>query len=165
MTFRSPAGTEVKTFVISESEEPVEVGECHLDFARDRRVQGFVEIRVGGVLILGRENSDTIDALWSLLLAFLEDFLEGGEGALRFPERRYVLGLKRIPGGNVVVKFEDQEERRTALGREKDVLEGLLSGAVDFFGSVLETFPKEEWSYRRDFNTAVRLSEECARIR
>ncbi|MGW6965864.1 hypothetical protein ACWGET_17655 [Streptomyces zaomyceticus] len=156
---------EVRTYLQSDSGELVSIDLSGNEFHRDRYVQGAVEFRVGDVLLLGRENIDTIDALWSLMLSCLEAFMAGGTGVLRFPERMYVLTLKRIRPGNVLVRFDGPVEKRTAAGNEKDVLDGLLAGAVDFFAAVLESSPKDEWSYRRDLNAALRLREECSRMR
>ncbi|WP_189545493.1 hypothetical protein [Streptomyces gelaticus] len=151
---------EVRTFVVSDSGEFIPIESCGISFSRDRRIQGAIEFCVDGVQIFGRNDIDTIDALWSLILTYLEHFIAGEGGVLNFPERSFMLDLKRVSGGNVVVKFVGRDEKRTALSREKAVLGALASGAVEFFSAVLNSSPKEEWSYRRDLGAAVRLHEE-----
>ncbi|MEV6398104.1 hypothetical protein AB0M39_25585 [Streptomyces sp. NPDC051907] len=103
-------------------------------------------------------------ALWSLLLTYIEGFMAGQSGELNFPERRFTFALKRVACGRILVKFADREGKRAVLSREKDVLEALASGAVEFFSAILDGSPKDEWSYRRDLNAAVRLQEECSSV-
>ncbi|WP_327105065.1 hypothetical protein [Nonomuraea glycinis] len=152
--------TKVSTAVLVEPGESVPVEKCGTHFSRDNYVQGAIELTVDGVQVLGDEESDTIDALWSLIVTDLESFLAGEDVVIRFPERRYILALERASGGRVVVRFVDGDRVRTAVGRTRSVLEALTSGAVDFFNAVLSTYPVEEWTYRRDLNAAVRLYEQ-----
>ncbi|MEU5992344.1 hypothetical protein ABZ806_25520 [Spirillospora sp. NPDC047418] len=151
-----PAAVEVRTFVVI-GEEAVPVEGCGISFSRDDYVQGAIELHVDGVLIIGRDEIDTIDALWSLLLTYLERFAAGGGGVFNFPERRYVLNLKRVSGARVLVTFESGLDRRRAVASEKSVVCGLAAGAVKFFGAVLSFAPIAEWSYRRDFNLAMEM--------
>lgn len=136
------------------------VEKCGTPFSRDKYIQGAIELTVEGVRILGCEESDTIDALWSLIVTDLERFVAGEDVVIRFPERRYMLALKRASRGRVVVRFVDIDRVRTAVGRTRSVLEALASGAADFFNAVLSTHPVDEWTYRRDLNAAVRLYEQ-----
>ncbi|MFI1535975.1 hypothetical protein [Streptomyces anandii] len=158
------ASTTVKTSVVCDSGELALADSCGISFSRDRHVQGAIELRLKGVLILGQDEVDTIDALWSLLLTYLENFIAGGQGTFSFPERRFTLVLKRMPGGAVAVKFTNEGIRRSVVLSEKSALRVLTSGAVEFFSAVLRCSPKDEWSYRRDLNTAVRLREELSGI-
>lgn len=152
----------VRTLVVAHSGELVPVESCDVQFCRDRCIQGVIEFYVDGIRILGHEDVDTIDALWSLMLTSLKTFIGGEDVVINFPECRYMLVLKRISGGRVVVKFVDRDEERVASGRIRNVLEALTRGAVDFFEAALNTLPVDEWTYRRDFNAAVRLHEESA---
>ncbi|GIG93225.1 hypothetical protein [Plantactinospora endophytica] len=162
---RNTAGTvRAKTFVLCGTGEPVPVGACEITFARDRRVQGFIQLYIDDHLILGPDTNDTIDALWSLMVTYVADFMQGRIGVLNFPERRFTFALDRVGRGNALVRFVDQEEKRTALSGEKELLEALTSGAVEFFSAVLESSPIDEWSYRRDLNTALRLRQECSAL-
>ncbi|MGI5420484.1 hypothetical protein [Actinomadura luteofluorescens] len=147
---------EVRTFVIT-GEDSVPVEGCGLSFSRDDHVQGAIELHVNGVPILGRDEIDTIDALWSLLLTYLERFAAGKEEVFNFPERRWTLNLERVSGARVLVTFEDGLDRRRTVASEKSVVCGLAAGAVKFFGAVLSFAPIEEWSYRRDFNLAMKM--------
>ncbi|GAA4372888.1 hypothetical protein GCM10023088_27050 [Actinomadura verrucosospora] len=148
--------SEARTFVVV-GEKIVPVEGCGLSFSRDDRVQGAIELRVNEVPILGRDEVDTIDALWSLLLTYLENFAAGREEVFNFPERRFMLNLKRVSGARVLVTFENGLDRRRVVASEKSVVCGLAAGAVKFFGAVLSFAPKEEWSYRRDFDLAMKM--------
>ncbi|MEV0660615.1 hypothetical protein ACIBI3_12400 [Actinomadura luteofluorescens] len=159
-----PMTVEVRTFVII-GEESVPVERCGLSFTRDDRVQGAIELPVNGVPILGRDEIDTIDALWSLLLTYLDRFAADGEEVFNFPERRWALNLKRVSGARVLVTFENGLDRRRAVASEKSVVCGLAAGAVRFFGAVLNFAPKEEWSYRRDFNLAMKMRARYSWVR
>ncbi|WP_143662725.1 hypothetical protein [Streptomyces sp. CB03238] len=150
------------TFIVSDSGEFIPVETCGIRFCRDRRIQGAIDLQVNDTPILGRSETDTIDALWSLILTYLEHFMAGEDRVLSFPERSFTLDLKRVSGGNVVVRYANQEEKRAALISEKEILKALTSGAIKFFDAALKSSPNDEWSYRRDFNTAVRLHEECS---
>ncbi|MFE7114038.1 hypothetical protein ACFU99_01245 [Streptomyces sp. NPDC057654] len=154
----------VRSFVISASGELESIDTCDIEFHRDRRTQGGIELYVDDTLVLGRKETDTVDALWSLILTYIEGFQAGSTGVVNFPERRFTFSLTRMPRGNVLVRFTDREVKRTALGREKEVLEALTSGAVEFFNAVLNSSPKDEWSYRRDFNTATRLHDTYSSV-
>ncbi|MFE1347115.1 hypothetical protein [Streptomyces sp. NPDC058757] len=149
----------VRTFVHSAERGLVGIEESQAVFGRDLYVQGSVELRVNGVVILDRDNVDTVDALWSLFLACLGDFLEKGYGVLRFPECAYVLTLERVTGGRIVLKFEGPNAKRSASGGEREVMDGLLLGAAEFFQAVLDTSPRDEWGYRRDLGTALLLRD------
>ncbi|MFI6765427.1 hypothetical protein [Streptomyces sp. NPDC050355] len=164
MTRDKAVTVKARTFIVSGSKELVPVESCGISFSRDRRTQGGIELYVDDSLILRSSDTDTIDALWSLILTYIEGFMAGRSGVLNFPERRFTFGLKKMDRGNILVKFADREERRAALSREKDVLEALTSGAVEFFSAVLDSSPKDEWSYRRDLNAALRLHEECSSV-
>lgn len=153
---RSSMTSEARTFVVV-GEKIVPVEGCGLSFSRDDRVQGAIELRVNEVPILGRDEVDTIDALWSLLLTYLENFAAGREEVFNFPERRFMLNLKRVSGARVLVTFENGLDRRRVVASEKSVVCGLAAGAVKFFGAVLSFAPKEEWSYRRDFDLAMKM--------
>ncbi|MFJ6406304.1 hypothetical protein ACIQK9_12390 [Streptomyces hydrogenans] len=150
----------VRTFLHSAEEGLVGIEESRAVFGRDLYVQGSVELCVDGVVILARDDVDTIDSLWSFFLACLDDFLKRGYGVLRFPECAYVLTLKRVAGGRVVMKFEGPNKNRSALGGEREVIDGLLLGAVEFFQSVLDSSPRDEWGYRRDLGAALLLRSD-----
>ncbi|WP_328381808.1 hypothetical protein OHS81_01895 [Streptomyces sp. NBC_00400] len=152
----------VRTFAVSNLREftPIEISE--IAFSRDQRIQGGIELHIGDTLILGRSDTDTIDALWSLILTYIEGFMKDRSGVLNFPERGFMFSLKKMGHGDALVKFTDREDKRAAVGREKDILAALTSGAVEFFSAVLDSSPKDDWSYRRDLNTAQRLYAECS---
>ncbi|MEV5505628.1 hypothetical protein [Streptomyces orinoci] len=146
---------QLRTLVISSLGELESVQECNTRFSRDKYVQGVIELDINHIRILGCKEGDTIDALWSLLVTALENFCDGRDFVMPFPERCFVLSLSRLSGGRVVVKLESDVERRVAVGDARDVVEALAKGAVEFFQAVLRTSPKEEWSYRRDLNRAT----------
>ncbi|MFH9246528.1 hypothetical protein ACH4LK_13965 [Streptomyces lydicus] len=164
MTRDKAVTVKLRTFVVSDSREFTPIEFAGIIFSRDRRIQGGIELYVGDSLILGRSDTDTIDALWSLLLTYIEGFMAGRSGVLNFPERRFTFSLKKMGRGEILAKFTDREEKRAAVGREKDVLEALTSGAVEFFSALLGFSPRDDWSYRRDLNTAQRLHAECSRL-
>lgn len=160
MTRGNAATVKVGTLIVADSGELVPAETCRVEFSRDRRIQGAIEFQVNGQTILGRDDTDTIDALWSLLLNYLEGYVGGRRGVLNFPERRFVLSLEKKGRGNVLVKFSDRDDGRAALVGEKDVLCALVSGAIEFFSVTIASSPRDEWSYRRDLNSAVRLRQE-----
>lgn len=109
--------TEVRTLVLDDSGELVPVGGCGIQFSRDRHVQGVIELRVGGVRVLRREEIDTIDVLWPLPVTYIWRFMGGQDVKLPFPERRYIFLLKGKSGRRIAVEFDDMGEKRTGVDR------------------------------------------------
>ncbi|MHA7957817.1 hypothetical protein ACX9I7_08655 [Streptomyces sp. L500] len=105
--------------------------------------------------MLGRGESDTINALWPLFLGALEKFAAGKDSVLSFPGRRFEMGLSRIHGGKVKVRVEGSEGKRVTVGNADKLIKSLTKGAADFFQVSLDTSSRAEWSYRRDLNAAL----------
>lgn len=77
-----------------------------------------------------------------MILTYIEGFMKDRSGVLNFPERGFMFSLKKMGHGDALVKFTDREDKRAAVGREKDILAALTSGAVEFFSAVLDSSPK-----------------------
>ncbi|MET9345893.1 hypothetical protein [Streptomyces termitum] len=154
-----PSKVVVRTFLCSGTGECTGIEQARPVFGRGLHVQGAVELGIDGAEVLTRAEVDTIDALWSLLLTCLGNFLESGHGVLRFPERAYSLTFERAAGRRVVLRFAGPNAKRSASGGEREVMDALLSGAAEFFRAVLASSPRDEWGYRRDLAAALALRE------
>jgi hypothetical protein len=155
----SLVSVKVESYVIDSAENAVFVEEFHGVFSRDARIYGILELEVDGIPILDRSMGDTIDALWSLFVTALREFVATGEALLSFPERPYTLRMELLRGDRILVRVGGVEVPRSAVIDRADLLRELRSGAIQFFRAVLATSPREEWSYLRDLNHAIALPD------
>ncbi len=116
-------------------------------------IEGAIECRIGGQSLLGKENWDLVDQLWSYILQGLSALHKGEEYESCFPDQPLLLRFRIVSERSVEITVG---ESGSCVDR-RVLVSTLAAGAITFFTSMLRIAPSLSESWSQDLSQARSL--------
>ncbi len=98
-------------------------------------IEGAIRMWNGTEEILGLEQWDLVDQLWSYLLDGMEELLDGkGETSFSFPDQPLEMAFKMVKGNGLLIRVGT----RKYIVDQKEFFSALLSAAEVFYGFLVQ---------------------------
>ncbi|MFJ8042604.1 hypothetical protein ACIRBX_19155 [Kitasatospora sp. NPDC096147] len=150
----------LETLILEDGAAPVPLVDFEGGFSRWAYLQGAILIEIDGRTVLDSMESDTIDALWSLVIGDIAELLRSGRSLVRFPDRPYAVGLSLLQDGRIFIDVNGNSRTAALEVQAGAFLRLILKGACEFFGVASAKALTDESGYQRDLRSSLALLGE-----
>lgn len=125
-------------------------------------IEGAIVLRINGIQVLGLEEWDDVNWLWSYIINVLEDLDSRPEASTDFPDQPLLLKFVRRPAGKIAVEVSHNSVvLSTAEADMREFLLVLEDAGANFFERLAEVIPEESTIHLRDRD---RIKAAAARL-
>jgi hypothetical protein len=114
-------------------------------------VEGAIELRLHGQLILTQDMWDYVDQLWIYIIDGLRQIVEGHDFSTYFPDQPIRFCLSPRQDGMVLVEVESTS-RSSELIETNEFVHCMIEAATDFFTLMKKHVPENRVVYDRALN-------------
>jgi hypothetical protein len=148
---------EITSYLRDEDGEYTRVADAMKPPSGPRYIEGALELKINGVMVIDLAMWDYIDILWCYISDMVASLLAKGEAGTNFPDQPIRLGLERVRGHEVLVTLTMDDERRAVSVDQDELIDALSRYGLEFFRAMLRLVPVNFPAYAESIERLKRV--------
>lgn len=110
-------------------------------------IEGAIDLRINGVVVVDMSMWDYVDQLWSYIITMMLELRTAQEAKTYFPDQPVELKFSRVGGRRVLVSCDPGDGRRAAAVELVDFVQEMSNSAMNFFQALSKLIPENSVAY------------------